>query len=187
MIGNLTHDELLDKWRHVIGVHPIPTWTEPLTLAYLCEQASRSEYAIELGTYLGVSAKVMLMANPRLHLWTADHFKAFQWNKEVAAHFLRGEIAEGRCEIIEGDSRRAAEMLRHMTNRIDLIWVDDGHAKEDLFRDITCCRPLLGAFGRFVGHDWEGNNDVAQGVVSVIPMSELTFPVPRCWEWKRKL
>jgi predicted O-methyltransferase YrrM len=179
------HD-LMVKWRHVIGVHPIPTWTEPATLAYCAELASRCDTMIECGSYLGVSAKVMLEANPNLHIWCVDHFRAFAWNKEVCSYFLRDEIASGRCEIIEGDSERAMQMLgRHMTGRIDGIWIDDGHAVEDLQRDIRCLMPLLSERGVMWGHDFEvPHNDVAQGVLSMIPKSQLKFPVPRVWEWR---
>lgn len=178
---------LIVKWHHVIGVHPIPTWTEPATLAYCAERASQCKTMIECGSYLGVSAKVMLAANPQLHLWVVDHFKAFAWNKEVCAYFLRDEIAQGRCEIIEGDSQRAFDMLgRHMADRIDGCWCDDGHAVEDLQRDIRCFMPLLKSGGELFGHDFDvPHNDVAQGVLSMIPERQLTFPVPRVWSWIR--
>lgn len=172
-----------DKWKDVLDecAH-IPTWTERETLAYCAETASNSNCMVELGTYLGASALVMLEANPNLHLWCVDIFTAFTFNQEVAAYFLRKHIASGRCELIKGDSVKAAEMLQHMAGKIDAVWVDDGHATEDVKRDIRCMLPLIRPMGCLFGHDFEvPHNDVANGVLASLPEKEIRFPVPRVW------
>lgn len=179
-------DELVKKWQHILDdpwIKSAPTWTEPHCLAYLAEQASKSEYALELGTYIGASALVMLRANPKLHLWTCDHFGAFWGNEAMARHYLSKEIAEHRCEIIVGDSKRAAEMLSHMKQRIDLCFCDDGHEAYQVLADITNCMPLISPNGVFCGHDYDQTNDVAQGV----HRSGIKFdiPVPRLWSHQR--
>lgn len=158
----------------------IPTWTEPRTLEFLAAAAQQVDYAVDLGCYIGASAQVMLRANPKLHLWTVDHFQAFAFNQEVAAIFLAPYIAEGRCEIIVGDSSRAAEMLGHMRGKIGLCFVDDGHATEQVLADIRYMLPLLCSHGTLCGHDFDvPHNDVAQGVIK----SGISFdvPVPRLW------
>lgn len=164
----------------------IPTWTERESLAYCCEIASRSTVMVELGTYIGASAKVMLLANPQLHLWCVDIFSAFAFNREVCEIFLRDEIHQGRCKLITGDSKHAAGMLQHMKGKIDAVWCDDGHAEEDLIRDISSFLPLLKTGGIMWGHDWEGDNNVARGVLSMIPREQLFFPVPRVWATIKK-
>lgn len=182
----MTPEELVSKWQPVLDrCKHIPTWTEPASLAYCAEVASQSLVMVELGTYLGASALVMLEANPNLHLWCVDVWTAFQFNQEVAGFFLREHISAGRCEFITGNSERAAEMLQHMTGRIDGTWVDDGHATEDVKRDIRCMLPLIRPGGLIFGHDWEGNNDVALGVIASLPMDKVFFPVPRVWAYRK--
>lgn len=173
-------DELVKKWQPVLdqAAH-IFTWTEPASLAYCAEIASRSKVAVELGTYMGASALVMLRANPNLHLWCVDTF-AVAGTHKVCEHFLGKEIFEGRCELITGDSRRAAGML--VGNHLDMVWVDDGHATEDVKRDISCFLPLLRSGGVMFGHDFDvPHNDVALGVIASLPSWEI--PVPRVWSY----
>lgn len=176
-------DDLVKKWQPVLdrGSH-IWTWTEPHSLAYCCERAQDAEFGVELGTYLGASAFVMLEANPGLHLWCVDLFYEIGIQK-AAEYFLRRFIDAGRCEIIKGDSARAAAMLPHMNQKLDFVWVDDGHSEEDLRRDLTSFIPLMAEGKVIFGHDWDGNNDVAKGVKSVLPENQISVPVPRVWNW----
>jgi len=164
---------------------PIPTWTTPEELEHCAEVAKNSTFMVESGCFLGASAKAILEGNPQVHLWTVDHFKAFAFNKEVACIFLHDYITQGRCEIIEGDMDRAGNMLLHMRGEIDAVWIDDGHAEIDLQRDIRNAIPLLKPGGILFGHDWDGDNDVARGVLSMLPMNKLTFPVPRVWQYQK--
>lgn len=178
----MTESELITKWGWLLGVHPIPTWTEPASLAYCAEVASKSNVMVEIGSYLGVSAKVMLAANPKLHLWCVDVFTAFAFNYETTAYFLRDEIKQGRCELIVGDSNRAADMLQHVA--LDACWIDGCHATECVKQDIRRFLPLLRSGGILFGHDFDlPHNDVALGVIASLPMDKVTFPVPRVWQY----
>jgi predicted O-methyltransferase YrrM len=171
---------LLNKWSPVIyrSVH-IWTWTEPVVLAWLAELASKSKFAVESGVYLGRSSKVMLDASPNLHLWSVDPGMV-AGVFETSQYFLRKEISEGRCEMIRGNSEKAGEMLQHMKGKIDLVFVDDGHATEDVKRDIRCLLPLVRSGGVICGHDFEvPYNDVALGVAASLPKWEV--PAPRFW------
>jgi predicted O-methyltransferase YrrM len=162
----------------------IPTWTEPETLKYLAALASKSTYAVESGTYMGASARAMLEQSA-VHLWCVDLFPVFG-TEQVTKAFLQDWIADGRCEIIKGDMDKAGEMLAHMRGKIDLCWIDDGHAEEDLRRDIRNCLPLLRPGGLMIGHDFDvPHNDVARGVLSMIPREQLTFPKPRLWQFQK--
>jgi predicted O-methyltransferase YrrM len=159
----------------------IPTWTEPATLAYLSSLATRSFFAVELGTYFGASARPMLRASPSLHLWAVDKFEVFG-SRHISEMFLHQFIKDGRCEIIVGDSTRAAGMLQHMKGQLDYVWVDDGHEDWQVKSDILNFYPLLREGGLLVGHDYDGDNDVARGVQSVFPGNRISLPVPRLWQ-----
>lgn len=174
----MTPEQLVNKWSHVLeqGRH-IPTWTEPASLAYCAELASHADTAVEIGTYMGASAFVMLRANPRLRLWCVDTFTVFGV-REIASMFLKQEIESGRCELLQTTSDQAAIKLAGRS--LDIVWVDDGHATEDVLRDIRSFWPLVRSGGIMFGHDFDiPMNDVAQGVLkSGIPFS---LPVPRVW------
>lgn len=173
----------LDKWRHIVERNPAWTWTEPESLAYCCERASQANWGVELGSYLGASAYVMLEANPSLHLWCVDLFYEIGIEK-TCEKYLSEFIRQGRCELIKGDSARAASMLPHMRGKIDLCFVDDGHAEPDVIRDITSIAPLMKPGSIMFGHDFDvPHNDVARGVLSVIPQAQIQIPVPRVWSW----
>lgn len=180
---DMTPDQLVEKWKHVLdeAAH-IFTWTEPATLAYLAELANQSELAVELGTYFGASAFVMLTANPDLHLWSADSFEVAGTRHLCENITLKKFIQQGRCELITGDSRVASRMLQHVSGQIDLLFVDDGHQEFQVKTDIDCFYPLLRMGRPMTGHDFDINpfNDVARGVIS--SGHKYSLPVPRLWE-----
>jgi len=181
----MTNDDLLLRWTMALdAAKDIFTWTEPLTLAWLAEQASKAVAAIEYGVYMGHSSKVMLAANPRLHLWAGDLFMVAGTEK-TSRYFLRDEIKQGRCEIIPKSSPDMAAMLQHMTGKIDLVWVDDGHLASDVIRDIEAFYPLLRNGGLICGHDLETNpeNDVTRAVKRMLPLYHEA--VPRVWAFTK--
>lgn len=159
----------------------IPTWTEPETLNYCHSVAANCRFVVESGCYMGASAKAMLEGT-ECHLWTVDKFEVFG-TLEISAMFLGRYIQQGRCEIIQGDMDRAGQMLVHMRGKIDAMFVDDGHAEDDVRRDIRNALLLLRPGGILFGHDYDQTNDVARGVLSMFDLKELTFPVPRVWQW----
>jgi len=173
----MTNEELLAKWAWRIN-RDIFTWTEDLTLCWLAEHCRGAALMVESGTYMGASAAMMLEANHTGHLWCVDKFMVAGTQK-VTEFFLAPYIAANQCELIVGDSTKAAEMLQHLKGRIDFVWVDDGHAEEDLVRDITSFLPLMRPGGILCGHDWEGDNDVSRGVKRT--GIEVTIPLPRLW------
>lgn len=176
----MTHNELLLKWSWAVDqAREIPTWTEELTLAWLAEEASKAKVMVDLGVYMGASSMLMCVASPGSHIWGVDKFMVFGTEK-VTKHYLRRYIGEGRYEVIVGDSARAAQMLQHMKGKIDLCFIDDGHAEEDLVRDITSMLPLMRPGGILCGHDFDvPHNDVARGVIQTGISYHL--PVPRLW------
>lgn len=177
----MNNADLIRRWKPALdAAKNIFTWTEPLSLAWLAEQASKSTFAIECGVYMGHSSKVMLAANPNLHLWAVDLFMV-EGTKKVAEYFMAKEIADGRLEIIPKSSPAAAEMLTHMMGQIDLCFIDGGHDTETVSKDIRSFLPLLRKGGVLCGHDLDQNpdNDVTQGVKQSLP--SFTEPVPRMW------
>lgn len=179
-------DELVAKWRGVIDASKIAfTWTEEYNLAYLAEVSQKARWAIESGTYMGASAYVMLAANPTLHLWCCDPFMV-AGTEHVTRQNLRPFIDASRCEIIPKRTVDAVPMLQHMKHKIDLVFVDDGHAFEDVVTDIRSYKPLIRRGGLLCGHDFETNpeNDVARAVRQTLPGHYEAMP--RMWAFDVK-
>lgn len=184
----MTCEELLIKWRPVIhATWPIWSWTEQEVLAVCAEIASKSTHMIECGSYLGKSAKVMLMANPDLHLLCVDTFETAGL-EHTFRYFLRDEILSGRCRICVGNSVAGAQAWLTSWETVpvlDAVWVDDGHSESDLVRDITAFMTILKPGGIMFGHDFDQTNDVARGVLSQFKLEQLTFPHPRVWCYQK--
>lgn len=177
----MTIDEIVES-----TISGIFTWTERPTLAYLCELAQTAQFIVESGCYMGASAFAMMQAAPdTAHMWTIDKFMV-AGTEFVTRKNLERFISSGRLEIIVGDSERGGEMLVHMKGLVDVIFIDDGHAEEDLRRDIRSLFPLLKPGGVMCGHDWEGDNDVARGVKSMFNPGMIEVPLPRLWQVVRR-
>ena len=180
-------EQLLAKWTPTIRQSDhIKTWTGDGELAYIMEQATKASFAVEIGTYLGKSAKCMLDANPNLHLWCVDP-GIVDFISETACYFMRDEIAQGRCEVIKKYSQEAAPMLEHMRGKLDLVFIDGNHAFDYVYLDLKLWVPLVRSGGIVCGHDWEAppsypkKNDVARAVEFVL-FDKVTEPVPRIWQ-----
>lgn len=180
-------EELMKKWEPTIAKSDhIFSWTGRGELAFLAEAASRSTVAVEMGVYMGRSSKVMLDANPALHLWAVDPFMV-DGTFETTRYFLRDEIAQGRCEIIRKYTPDAAAMLQHMKGRIDLLFIDAGHSFENVMTDIKFWLPLVRVGGICCGHDLERNpdNDVTKAVRHCL-FDWWEEPVNRIWLYRKR-
>lgn len=183
-------DELMAKWIPTIRQSDhIKSWTGDGELAYIMEEATKAKTCVEIGTYLGKSAKCLLDANPSLHLWYVDP-GLVDFIFETSQYFLREEIAQGRCEGIKKYTPEAAAMLEHMRGKLDMVWIDGGHDFNAVYTDIKYWAPLLKVGGLMCGHDYEApprypqKNDVARAVEHCL-MSWFSEPVPRVWAFRK--
>lgn len=178
--------ELMAKWLPLIrrSSH-VWTYTGDGELAFLAEQATKAKTAIELGVHFGKSSKVMLDANPELHLWAVDA-GFVDGMFETSSYFLREEIAAGRCEMIRKTTKEAAEQLAHLKGTIDLCWIDASHSFEDVYLDIKLYAPLLKVGGLLCGHDLDQNpdNDVTKAVRHCL-FNWWSEPVHRVWSFTK--
>lgn len=175
-------EDLTDKWKSTVySSEHIFTFTERESLAYLCEKASTADFAVEVGTYMGRSAKVMLDAACG-HLWAVDLWMV-PGTLETTRYFLRENIERGQCELIQKRSDHAAAQLAHMKGKIAMVFLDDGHTYEDLILDITSWLPILRPGGLLCGHDYEQSpeNDVTRAVKELLPGH--WNPLQRLWAY----
>lgn len=172
---------LMAKWGLTVALSEhVFTWTERETLAWLAEQSSKAKLAAEIGTYMGRSALVMMQAGCG-HLWACDPFMV-DGTYECTKHFLGGYGESGRCEIIRKRSAQSAAQLSHVRGQLDLVFVDDGHAYDDVILDINSWLPMLRPGGLLCGHDFEQpDNDVARAVKELLP--GYWIPLQRIWAY----
>ena len=133
----------------------------------------------EVGTYMGASAMMMLLANPSLKLWCVDIFSQFGQEK-VAAYFLREFIEQGRCVLIKDNSRRAAKIIPRW---LDAVFIDDGHTTDDVLRDLNAFYDSVRREGVLFGHDFDPGNDIEKALNEFCLDNGASFdvPVPRMW------
>jgi predicted O-methyltransferase YrrM len=172
---NPNPNELFEKWRHITEVltRRVFTFTTGTELSYLCEYATRCTSIIEIGGYVGRSAKCMLLANPDLHLITIDTWDD-EGTKEEYQFNLRHEIMEGRVEMFHGDSK---DVLRSLfepgiwSEGFDGAWIDGGHNIHHLEADTAGVMKLLPKGTLICGHDWYDNptDEVKIGVQKNLP------------------
>lgn len=172
-------DALMEKWgTTVFRSEHVFTWTERESLAWLAEKASKASLVAEFGAYMGRSAAVMLDAGCE-HLWSCDPFMV-DGTFECASYFLRDDIAKSRCEIIRKYSQEAANQLSHVRGKLDLVFIDAGHAYDNVILDIHTWLPMLRSGGLLCGHDYEQpDNDVSRAVKELLPGH--TVPLQRMW------
>lgn len=173
-------DELLRKWKHFIDdqTRVIRTWTSETELAWIAENATRCTNWLELGSYCGRSAKVALLANPNLTITCLD-----TWDDHdclpTFKHHLRKEIGEGRVVWLQG---RTQETIHKISGTYDGCWIDAGHVAPEVKQDVLNVIPFMKAGSILSGHDWYGDNDVAQGVREAIH-GHIWNPVDSIWAY----
>ena len=103
---------------------------------------------VEIGTWLGMSAKFMLDLNPELRIITVDtfegskeHFENPEW-KAIFDMGLEGQAIrnlweyKNRCCIYKADSLRALHVLYLDNIKPDLIYIDGAHEFFEVYREI---------------------------------------------------
>jgi len=160
------------KWAPVIDdTKHIRTFTTDRELYWLAEYATWIGNMLEIGSWRGRSAKVMLMANPGLRITCLD-----TWDNpgtfDEFLHNLGPEIAAGRVDYRMGPSQES--LKGSFFDLFDGCFIDGGHEEHLVKADIDGVRPLMKPKSLICGHDYHeaDKNDVYRGVRSAL----ATFP-----------
>lgn len=162
-------DDLLKKWAHVIeATKHIGTWTNESELSWLAEYATRITRCLEVGSYNGRSAKVMLLANPTLELVSLDTWD--DGNFPQYEHNLGPEIGAKRVTYFQGESQTTIKQVKGL---FDGCFIDGGHLEHLVISDIKGVLPRMKPGSLMAGHDFrsegDGLNDVGRGVKTALP------------------
>jgi predicted O-methyltransferase YrrM len=179
------HAALLGKWQPIIDqTSHIFTWTSHLELAWLAEYATHCSHFLEIGSYNGRSAKVVLLANPKLMLTSIDTWD--DGNLPTFQHNLGPEMAEGRVNFIQGLSQDLVrrDILNCPPEGFDGCFIDGGHLDDLVIADIKNVLPLMKPGSLMAGHDYRTENgqpnDVARGVHAALGTA-FTNPLNSLW------
>lgn len=163
------------------GKH-IWTWTDPKELAWLAEQATKRKNVVEIGSYMGRTAKLFALACPGPVI-CVDHFETAGVDA-VFKHFLADEIDSGKVTLLQMESVDAARRWKELRHPpIDMIFIDGAHLYDDVAGDIKVWLPLVAKGGLICGHDYyiekDGLNPVARAVHD--HLQNVTRPCLSLW------
>jgi predicted O-methyltransferase YrrM len=175
-------ESLKIKWKPIFdSTSHIWTWTEDHCMAYLAEMANSTgaKIVVESGTYMGASAYMMLLGAPAIELFAVDPFMV-SGTEKATRYYLRKFITDGRCNVLAMRSNEGAEKLTPLIGgKVDMAWIDNGHATCDVEYDIDSWYPLLRSGGLICGHDLDPGGPVEAAVKNKLP--GYFEPVPRLW------
>jgi predicted O-methyltransferase YrrM len=172
---NFSPSAMRHKWQDIVmGTHRIWTWTTENELSWLAELASRhSGDFVEIGSFVGRSAKVQLLASSTLSVTSLDTwddagtYEEYQFN-------LRKEDEHGRVRTIVGPSHDGLQKLRSEGHigEFQYAFIDGGHLYDDVRGDIVGILPMLKKGAIICGHDYRANlpeDGVTKAVRELLP------------------
>lgn len=151
--------------------------------AALRKHVENAQFVIEVGTFLGGSAEVMLEAMPG-ELITIDTFEGTLGTP--TAELPEGKMLEyvqsrlsrfkERVKLIRGTSCSAAEMFSDEV--ADFVFIDAAHDYENVRNDIRAWLPKVKPDGVIAGHDFDRE--------SYFPLSEEYVKEKSCMDFDRE-
>jgi hypothetical protein len=159
-------------------------WMNREELSWLAEQASKHNYIVEVGCWMGRTTRA-LADNTSGYVFAVDTWLGSEENQE----FLKDKTPDylwqrfttnlgdhlwtGKVNALRMPSVQAAAKLGSNAIKCGMIFIDGSHDYDSVHNDILAWRPLLVEGGLFCGHDYDlGWPGVVQAV------RELIAPVP---------
>lgn len=169
----------IDKYRPILDkVKRVWSWTTEAELAYLCEYAQGCSHILEIGSYVGKSAKCMLLANPNLKITSFD-----TWDDEGTHEEYVFNLREFKDRIRYKVGASHDNLITTSSGMFDGAFVDGGHLYDDVKGDISGVRRVVREGTIIVGHDYRKGlpeDGVTKAVREAFP--DATNPVDSIWE-----
>lgn len=99
----------------------------------LFEKAKTSNNILEIGTYMGHSLLIMLLANPNLKITTIDMVEKFS---KASTEYLQKEFPNSQIQFIKGNS---LQILPELNDRYDLFHIDGSHSRSIIKKEFEEC------------------------------------------------
>ncbi len=148
----------------------IEGWMADSELEWLGQQARKVSTIVEVGSWAGRSSRAIadnLPADGLLVCVDTFNGSSGEPDAHVTAKEREGDgaymkfaqnlydhIRLGRVMPLRMESANAAEVLRNMGVRADMIFLDGDHSEAGFRRDVHLWQPLLKEGGLFCGHDY---------------------------------
>lgn len=156
----------------------IPGWMSEQELLWLAETASKSRFTVEIGTYLGRSARAILDNMPDDgFLVCVDAFQdceglqSDKWGSIWAQCQKNLDIPDNRVGFIKNTSEIAASFAENVIPEspagylFDFVFIDGDHSYKCVKQDIELWSPKIASGGIISGHDFGVWPGVRQAVV----------------------
>ena len=102
----------------------------------LYEKAKQVKSVLEIGTYMGHSCLIMLIANPNLNITCIDIEDKYP---RTATDYLKKEFPNSNIEFIKGNS---LNILPNISKKYDLFHIDGAHRNHIITKEFNFCRNL---------------------------------------------
>lgn len=116
--------------------YPGMYWKQEL----LFQAAKNVNSVLEVGTYIGHSALIMLIANPRLKITTIDIDPTYA---VPAVEVLKKLFPNAQIDLLIGDSLEVMpKLLNDQKNKYDLFHIDGYHTADVVSKEYDLCKKL---------------------------------------------
>ena len=102
----------------------------------LFDKAKSSENILEIGTYMGHSLLIMLLANPRLNITTIDIVDKYS---KASTEYLQKSFPNSKIKFIKGKSLNVLPTLKE---KFDLFHIDGSHKRSIMKKEFVRCITL---------------------------------------------
>ena len=103
----------------------------------LYEKAKNKENILEIGTYMGHSLLIILMANPSINITCIDINDKYSL---PSVRYLQREFPDSNINFIKSDSLK---VLRNLKEKYDLIHIDGAHKNKIVTKEFYYCMNLI--------------------------------------------
>lgn len=121
----------------------------------LYDVAKNAESVLEIGTYMGHSALIMLLANPKLKLTCIDLSDKYS---PIALDVLKKYFPEAELSFILGSS---IDVIPSLNKKFDLFHIDGDHELQFVLDDFENTKKLAsGPVYNVIFDDWHGERGI---------------------------
>jgi len=139
------------NWLHSLRLAPALTQTNIAERDCLCRHVKNAEIAVEIGTYMGVTAAELVKALPEGGLlYCIDPYFNGASIRAVALRHLERQGVTKHLRLIESTLQNA---LLKLPPQVDFIFVDGDHSRKGLEADWVIVKQLLKPGGIAAFHD----------------------------------
>jgi predicted O-methyltransferase YrrM len=166
-IGQLfQHRPRIFNLLHLFGLVEPVSQTHPEERACLCKHISEAHSAVEVGTYMAVTAAEMAQALPANGtLYCIDPYPNGDAIREIALRHLRRKKVSARVVMLFSNSEQS---ITSLPSSVDFFFVDGDHSYDGLLRDWQVVKQVIKVGGIAAFHDtavFPGATSVSEGAV----------------------